>query len=184
MALTRKQLRAMGIEDEKIDQIIEAHGETVSALKDERDGYREKAERLDTVERELEELKAKPDDGYREKYEKEHAEFEKFRADTERAATDREKSTLYRKLLTEAGIDPKRVDAIMRVTDLSEVTVEDGALKDAGKLAEKVKSDWSDFVVSTGTKPAGVDNPPAGNGGSTPEPKSLAEALRQKYNAD
>lgn len=33
MALTRKMLKAMGIEDEKIDQIIEEHAESVNALK-------------------------------------------------------------------------------------------------------------------------------------------------------
>ena len=43
MALTRKMLKAMGIEDEKIDQIIEAHTETVDALKVERDQYKEDA---------------------------------------------------------------------------------------------------------------------------------------------
>ena len=37
MALTRKMLKAMGIEEEKIDQIIEAHTETVDALKADRD---------------------------------------------------------------------------------------------------------------------------------------------------
>ena len=31
MALTRKMLKAMGIEDEKADEIIEAHAETVDA---------------------------------------------------------------------------------------------------------------------------------------------------------
>ena len=40
MSLTRKMLKAMGIEDEKIDQIIEAHTETVDALKEQRDGYK------------------------------------------------------------------------------------------------------------------------------------------------
>lgn len=33
MALTRKMLKAMGIEDEKIDQIIDEHAESVNALK-------------------------------------------------------------------------------------------------------------------------------------------------------
>ena len=33
MALTRKLLRSMGIEDEKIDQIIDEHAESVNALK-------------------------------------------------------------------------------------------------------------------------------------------------------
>ena len=43
MSLTRKMLKAMGIEEEKIDQIIEAHSETVDALKKDRDTYKENA---------------------------------------------------------------------------------------------------------------------------------------------
>ena len=82
MALTRKLLRSMGIEDEKIDQIIDAHTETVNALKDERDEFKDATDRLEKAEAELEELKAKPADGYKEKFEKEHADFEAFKADT------------------------------------------------------------------------------------------------------
>ena len=80
MALTRKLLRSMGIEDEKIDQIIDAHTETVNALKDERDGLKDAADRLKKAEAELEELKAKPADGFKEKFEKEHADCEGFKA--------------------------------------------------------------------------------------------------------
>lgn len=182
MALTRKLLRSMGIEDDKIDQIVEAHTETVNALKDERDEFKDAVEKLPKVQAELDELKAKPDDGFKEKYEKEHADFEAYKAETEKAGAEREKKSLYRKLLQDAGIDPKRLDAVMRVADLSEVGVEDGAIVDADKVAEAVKSEWSDFIQTTGSKPAGVDTPPAGgNGGSENEPKDLAEALRQKY---
>lgn len=182
MALTRKLLRSMGIEDDKVDQIIEAHTETVNALKDERDQYKDAADKLPQVQAELDELKGKPDDGYKERYEKEHADFEAFKERTAKDAFDREKKSLYRKLLQDAGVDPKRLDAVMRVADLSEVSVEDGAIVDADKVAEAVKSEWSDFIQTTGSKPAGVDTPPAGgNGGSENEPKDLAEALRQKY---
>ena len=182
MALTRKLLRSMGIEDDKIDQIIEAHTETVNALKDERDEFKDAAEKLPKVQAELDELKAKPDDGFKEKYEKEHADFEAYKAETAKADSEREKKSLYRKLLQDAGVDPKRLDAVMRVADLSEVSVEDGAIVDADKVTEAVKSEWSDFIQTTGSKPAGVDTPPAGgNGGSEKEPENLAEALRQKY---
>lgn len=186
MALTRKLLRSMGIEDEKIDEIISAHAETVNALKDERDGYRGDAEALPAVRKELEELKAKPGDGYKEKYEREHADFEAYKEKVSKVDSYREKSTLYRKLLADAGVDPRRIDAVMRVADLSEVAVEDGELKDAEALEESVKKDWADFIVQTGTKPAGVDNPPAGsnNDPGKKEPHSLAEAMRQKYAAD
>lgn len=183
MALTRKLLRSMGIEDEKIDQIIDAHAETVNALKDERDGLKGAAGRLEKAEAELEELKAEAGaaDGYREKFEKEHADFEAFKADAAKAAADREKRSLYRGLLADAGIDPKRMDAVMRVADLSGIVVEDGAIKDADEVTEKVRGEWSDFIPATSTKPAEVDTPPTGGGDGAAEPKSLGEALRQRY---
>ena len=46
MSLTRKMLKAMAIEDEKIDQIIDAHTETTESLKEERDNYKESAEKV------------------------------------------------------------------------------------------------------------------------------------------
>ena len=60
-------LKAMNIEEEKIDQIIDAHSETVDALKAERDGFKEDAAKLAAVQKELDELKAKGDDGYKAK---------------------------------------------------------------------------------------------------------------------
>ena len=42
MAFTRKMLKAMGIDEDKIEQIIEAHAETVDALQD--DAYGKLAE--------------------------------------------------------------------------------------------------------------------------------------------
>ena len=59
MAMTRKFLKAMGIEEDQIEQIIEAHTETVSALKDERDSYKEDAEKLADVQKELNTAKVK-----------------------------------------------------------------------------------------------------------------------------
>ena len=47
MSLTRKMLKAMNIEEEKIDQIIEAHTETVDGFKDKVNEYKEKAEKYD-----------------------------------------------------------------------------------------------------------------------------------------
>lgn len=183
MALTRKLLRSMGIEDDKIDQIIEAHSETVNALKDERDQYREAAEALPGVQKELEDLRAEPDDGYKEKYERERADFEAYREKVSKADSEREKGGLYRKLLQEAGVDPRRLDAVMRVANLSGVVVEDGKIKDADEIAEAVRKEWSDFIVQTGTKPATVDDPPAGGDPGQKEPHSIAEAMRQKVAA-
>ena len=64
MALTRKQLAAMGIDAEKIDEIITSHTETVSGLKDkitqlEADlkTAQEEAAKLPDVQKELDDLK-------------------------------------------------------------------------------------------------------------------------------
>ncbi|WP_154515872.1 MULTISPECIES: hypothetical protein [unclassified Collinsella] len=47
MALTRKMLKAMGIEDEKIDQIIEEHAESANALTTQSDEFKEAAGKAD-----------------------------------------------------------------------------------------------------------------------------------------
>lgn len=51
-------LKAMGIEDEKVEQIIEEHVESVDALKAERDRYKAGAEEAEGLRRQLEEAKA------------------------------------------------------------------------------------------------------------------------------
>lgn len=48
----------MGIEDKQIESIIEAHSDTVTALKNERDSYKEKAELAADLQKQLEEAKA------------------------------------------------------------------------------------------------------------------------------
>ena len=44
MAFTRKMLKAFGIEDNIIDQIMDAHVEVVEGIKTERDTFRAKPE--------------------------------------------------------------------------------------------------------------------------------------------
>ena len=80
MALTRKMLKAMGIEEEKIDQIIEAHTETVDSFKEKVSEYKDKAEKYDDVKKELDELKD-GDNDWQKKYEKEHSDFEAYKND-------------------------------------------------------------------------------------------------------
>ena len=51
MALTRKFLSALGIEADKIDEIINAHSETVDALKEERDNFKSNAEKYADIQK-------------------------------------------------------------------------------------------------------------------------------------
>ncbi len=184
MALTRKFLSAMGIEDDKVDEIIKAHLETVNPLKEERDTYKESAEKLPSVQKELEEMKANAGDGkdaYKEKYEELKKEYEGYKAEQEAKATNEAKVSAYKALLKEVGISEKRIDAVTRVADISKIELDDeGKIKDADKLKESVKADWSDFITTTESKGANTPNPTGGDGGST---KTKEEILAIKDGA-
>lgn len=168
--LTRKMLKAFGIDEPIIDQIIEAHAETVDALKNERDGYKATAEQVDTLTAELKKAQAdnSGNENYKDLYESEREAFATYRSEIEADRSKAQRENLYRELLRMNGIDPKRHDAILRVTDLAGLELdENGSLVNADKLSETIKSDWADFVVSTMTQGAKPDTPPATNGGRT-----------------
>ena len=67
MALTRKLLKGMGLTDEQVDTIIEAHTDTVDGLKEQVKAYKADADKLPAVQKELDDLKAAGDDGWEEK---------------------------------------------------------------------------------------------------------------------
>ena len=182
MALTRKMLKAMGIEDEKIDQIIEEHAESVNALKAQRDELKEAAGKADGYKKELDALKAKGEGAgeYEEKYKAKCKELDDFKAKVEGEKAAAVKRGLYRELLKSAGVDPKRIETVLKVSDLENVTVKDGAIEGADDLTESIKSDWADFIAVKTTQGATVPNPPKSTGGAA-APKNLREALHQRY---
>lgn len=173
-------LKAMGIEDEKIDQIIDEHAESVNALKAQRDEFKEAADKADGYKKELDALKAKGADEYEEKYKAKCKELDDYKAEVAGEKAAAEKRGLYRQLLESAGVDPKRIETVLKVSDLSGVTVKDGAIEGADDLTESIKSDWSDFIAVKTTQGATVPNPPKGTGGAA-APKNLREALHQRY---
>ena len=64
----------MGIDNEKIDQIIEMHTETVNGLKEQLASYKSESEKLSSMSKELQELTE-----YKEKYEAEKKSFDDFK---------------------------------------------------------------------------------------------------------
>lgn len=169
MSLTRKMLKAMGIEEEKIDEIIEAHTETVDRLKDEVKTLKADNETLKTAKKELDDLKAKGNDGYEDKYKTLKKEYEDYKTDIEKKQTHAEKETAYRELLKEAGIKGKYIDTIIRAEQsvIDELKMKDGKIEDVESLINSAKTNWNDFVGTISTHTAKVDTPPANNGGTT-----------------
>lgn len=192
MALTRKFLTAMGIEAEKIDEIITAHAETVDGLKEERDTarkeaeqYKEAADKLPDVEKELNELKeqVKKDakDPYEPKYNELKEEFDKYKADVEAKEITSKKESAYKTLLKEAGVPDKIVDAILKGTDISAIELtEDGKIKDADEKTKAVKTEWEGYIQTEGKQGAKTPTPPENNGGEATKPSRAAQ-LAQKY---
>lgn len=144
MALTRKMLKVMGIEDEKIDQIVEAHTETVEALKNERDELKQRAGDFEKVQKELDELKGAAQSG-----EDWKGKFEKLTAEVENEKKQSAKEKAYRKLLKDSGVDARRVDTVMKAERdiISSLELDqDGGIKGADKHTERVKAEWADFI--------------------------------------
>lgn len=174
MSLTRKALVAMGIDTEKIDQIIEMHTDVVDALKADRDAakdeaknYKSSADKLAKVEQELSDLKAKEGqpDAYKEKYEKLKKEYDTYKGEVTAKETKEAKTKAYREMLKEIGVSEKRLDAVLRVADLDAIELEDGKIKDVDKLKESAKNEWSDFIVSETKTGAKTATPPSNTGG-------------------
>ena len=167
MALTRKWLAAMGIDEEKIEQIVQANSESLEAVKAERDKYRADAEKLEGVQKELDALKAekKDSDSFEVKYKAVKEEFENYKQDVAKKETAGKKEAAYRALLRDAGVSEKRIDAVMKVTSLDDLTLDEkGCLEGSADLKKAIKTEWADFIVSEGRKGAETETPPSGTG--------------------
>lgn len=167
MALTRKFLSALGIEEAKIDEIISAHADTVNALKEQRDGYKADADKLPAVQKALDDLKASQsgEDPYKEKYEKKAKEFDDYKKGVEAKELKRSKSTAYKQVLKE--LNASHVDSILKASqsELEKIELdEDGKIKDVDKLKESIKKEWADFIVAEGQQGANTATPPANEG--------------------
>lgn len=167
---TRKYLTSIGIEEDKIDLIMEKHSEVVTEIKDERDKYKVEAEKLPDVQRQLSELqeeaKNNSDDKYKVKYDALKEDFEEYKKGVTAKETKSKKESAYTKLLKAAGVSEKRISAILKVTNFDDIELdENGDAKEADKLTESIKSEWSDFISTTSTQGANVANPPANNTG-------------------
>lgn len=169
MALTRRALKAMGIEDEKIDEIIAMHTETVDGLKADVAKYRADAEALPGVRQQLEQaqndLEAGKGDSWKARYEAVKQEYDGYKQEQAQKEARAAKERAYRELLRQAGVSERRLDAVLRVSDLDSVELdESGKVRDADSLTAGIQSEWADFIQTTSTQGAQTATPPANTG--------------------
>ena len=173
MALTRKYLKSIGLNEDQIEGVIEEHQNTLESLKEQNKTLKADAEKLPGVQKELDDLKAAGDGGYKEKYEAEvkaHKEY-KQQIESEKKAVLDEADVMA--ICKEAGIARESsLRLIVKDFDRSKIERgEDGKITNRAKLVEAVKKDYADFVGTPGKDGTPPATPPTGGGGGTAKTK-------------
>lgn len=165
MAVTRKFLKGMGLTDEQVDTIIEAHAETVDGLKEKLAKAEADAATLEAVTKERDELKAGGD--FKKKFEDEHKAFEDFKKGITAKETRAAKEKAVREYLTSKNITGGNLDIAMRglSAEIDAAELDGEKIKDTKALDDLIGGTFKGLVVTstvTGTQTA---NPPANGGG-------------------
>ena len=182
MALTRKSLKAMGLTDEQVDSIIEMHSETVDGLKEQVKTYKADAEKLPNVQKELDDLKAAGDGGFKEKFEKEHSDFENFKKTIQEKETKAAKESAAKAFFESKGITGNSLEIAMRGSsaEIAALELEGEKIKDSSALDALVNGTFKALVSTTTTKGANIPNPPV----TTPNKAYSADDIRKMSPAE
>ena len=154
MALTRKLLKGMGLTDEQVDTIIEAHTDTVDGLKADVSKYKTDAEKLPSVQKQLDDLKAAGDGGYKEKYEKEHSAFEAFKTDITAKESKAAKEKAVRAYFESKNITGANLDLAMRGCgeEMAALELDGEKIKDTKALDALVDGTYKGLVAKASVR--------------------------------
>ena len=182
MALTRKLLKGMGLTDEQVDTIIEAHTDTVDGLKEQVKTYKADAEKLPNVQKELDDLKAAGDGGFKEKFEKEHSDFENFKKTIQEKETKAAKESAAKAFFESKGITGNSLEIAMRGSsaEIAALDLDGEKIKDSSALDALVNGTFKALVSTTTTKGANIPNPPV----TSPNKAYSADDIRKMSPAE
>ena len=187
MAFTIKQVKAKlqeyGVPAEQLDAAAEyfcsAHKTDLDAIKEERDTLRTSVETLTAAKKELDELKAQPEDGYKAKYEKERDDFKAYKAAAEAKEALAAKKAAYTDVCKDAGLNEKGVAKALKYADWNLVELDEvGKVKDAKSHIKALKEEWAEHIQTTQTVGANTATPPAGIGGVARKTKDEIYAIK------
>ena len=165
-ATLRKVFEEAGMEippKDVLGQICDLHTAKTDEMKD---TVKELTKRAEKAEQERDALESQSNDGYKEKFEKEHSDFEKFKAEiaAEKAQASKEKA--YRAMLKDV-LSEKGVEKAVKYADWSKIELDEkGELKNASEHVKAVKEEWSEHVSNSVIHNAPVPNPPINTGGT------------------
>lgn len=169
MSLTRKFLASKGIEADVIDEIIEAHTETVNGLKDKIDAaekYKADADKVPELEKKVKDLEKAVKTGG--DYDALKKEFDDYKAEIKHRDERAAKEAAYKDILKDAGIPEKHFAKILKYSDVDGVELDDnGKITTAKDILAAVKEEWGDHIETTDKKGADTSKPPKNTGGNT-----------------
>lgn len=114
------------------------------------------------------------------KYDALKEDFQAFKDEQAAKETKATKQDAYKKLLKEAGVSEKRIESVLKVSDVDKIDFEkDGTVKGADDLVKGIKEEWADFITTDSTHGAQTANPPANNPTKTVGNPRAAELSRQ-----
>lgn len=151
------------------NRLVALHLGVVDPLKDDLTKYKADAEKLPTVQKELDDLKAAGDGGYKEKYEKEHKAFDDFKADITAKETKAAKEKAVKAYYESKNITGDNLTIALRGSgaEIDGVELDGDKIKDTAALDALVSGAFAKLVSTTTTKGANIANPPAGGSPGT-----------------
>lgn len=164
---------------EEIENALMAlHHSVLDPLLDDLQKAKESADKLPDVQKKLDEYKSAEKSG--EDYK---AKYEALVKETAEKAEKGRKTDALRTLLKDIGISEKRLDAVLKVSDIGSLKLDkDGAIEGAEDLKGKLKTEWADFITTAEKHSAGTATPPASTGGKKYTDK--AEIMKIKDTAE
>nr|DAV17893.1 MAG TPA: hypothetical protein [Caudoviricetes sp.] len=150
------------------NRLVALHLGVVDPLKDDLTKYKADAEKLLCVQKELDDLKAAGDGGYKEKYEKEHSDFEAYKSDVTKKESKAAKEKAVRAYFESKNITGANLDLAMRGCgeEMAALELDGEKIKDTKALDALVDGTYKGLVSTTQTKGANPANPPANTGGA------------------
>lgn len=152
------------------NRLVALHLGVVDPLKDDLTKYKADAEKLPGVQKQLDDLKAAGDGGYKEKYEKEHSAFEAFKTDITAKESKAAKEKAVRAYFESKNITGANLDLAMRGCgeEMAALELDGEKIKDTKSLDALVDGTYKGLVSKQTVR---FDTGARFNGGGKPMTK-------------
>lgn len=163
--------------DKAAEEICGRHTADLESIKEERDEYKKSAGLYDAAKKELDALKANPDN-YKEKYEKAKKDLETYKAEIAQEKELAAKEAAYTEICKDAGLNEKGIAKAVKYADWSKIELdENGKITNAKDHIKTIKDEWAEHIETSRVQGANTATPPASTGGSV---KSREEIYKQE----